>query len=349
MIVFTKYSRLGASSRVRFYKYLKFFDNPTINNLKIYPLFDDYYLKNLYLSNSRSKIKIILLYISRFFYFFSSLLSKQKIIWIEKELFPHIPIPIELIFKLFNKKIIFDYDDAVFHNYDSSKISFLYKLKFKAIAKYSDVIFSGNEYLSSYFEKLGAKRVIYIPTVIDIDEYKKESKDKNNNKIKIGWIGSPSTQSYLKVIDGVITELQKKFNIDLVLIGVSEKLKLDSNFQSIIWSEKNEIKDISNFDIGIMPLFENDFEKGKCGYKIIQYFACKIPVVASPVGVNCTLIEQDNGFLCKTPQEWSNALEQLIKNEELRKRLGNSGYNKVNKFFTYQSQVNNIISVINNL
>nr|ELR5102481.1 glycosyltransferase [Providencia rettgeri] len=108
-------------------------------------------------------------------------------------------------------------------------------------------------------------------------------------------------------------------------------------------------KDISNFDIGIMPLFENDFEKGKCGYKIIQYFACKIPVVASPVGVNCTLIEQDNGFLCKTPQEWSNALEQLIKNEELRKRLGNSGYNKVNKFFTYQSQVNNIISVINNL
>ncbi|EHZ6872719.1 glycosyltransferase family 4 protein, partial [Providencia rettgeri] len=170
-----------------------------------------------------------------------------------------------------------------------------------------------------------------------------------NNKIRIGWIGSPSTQAYLSIVDDAIFELQKKFNVDLVLIGVNDRLKLKSKFTSIIWSEENEIINLSTFDIGIMPLFESNFEKGKCGYKIIQYFACKIPVVASPVGVNCTLVEKNNGFLCKTTQEWSHSLEELIQNKELRDSLGHSGYKKVEQKFTYQSQAKNIIKVINSL
>jgi len=106
---------------------------------------------------------------------------------------------------------------------------------------------------------------------------------------------------------------------------------------SIAWTEQTEVASISSFDIGIMPLLDGSFERGKCGYKLIQYMACGLPVVASPVGVNCQIVEHGvNGFLAETPEQWEQALQTLLADADLRQRMGQAGRKKVEQEYCIQ-------------
>lgn len=313
MFVFTKYSKLGASSRVRFFKYIEldYLSEPIEG---INSLFNDGYIRALY-SNRNVTIPALHGYLVRFLSLIKVLFNREiKLIWIEKELFPYIPIPFEVLFHFFGKKVIYDFDDAVFHNYDNKPLSFLYALKFKVLMSFSDLVFVGNKYLLSAVKSMGANNIAVIPTVVDFDSYllKKNNLETGLNiaskkNVIIGWIGTPSTQKYLCIVDNAISRLQNELNfeVDLYLIGVSETLELKSKFIPVKWSEKTEVDSLLNIDIGIMPLYDSKFEKGKCGYKIIQYFACGKPVIASPIGVNDELIiAGENGFLCNDESEW---------------------------------------------
>ena len=351
MFVFTKYGALGASSRVRFLTYLALNLLPR-DEIKINELFDDQYIKNLY-SHKKSLIAIFCRYCLRFFTLFMVLFNKKyKTIWIEKELFPYIPLPFELLFTLFGKKVVYDFDDAVFHNYDKNRFSVLFKLKFEMLMKHADLVFVGNQYLYDHVTKMGAKKVKLIPTVIDLAAYNSQYLTYKEGhqpveEVCIGWIGSPSTEKYLSIIDAVITQLQDELdiNIRLKLIGASKDLILTSNVEIIQWTQDTEIQNICAFDIGIMPLFDSNFEKGKCGYKIIQYFACRKPVLASPVGVNCSIIKPGtNGFLCETHEEWYNHLKHLILDKSLREKLGVKGFELIKGHYTYQAQYLNIVT-----
>ncbi|MBD1396958.1 glycosyltransferase [Pontibacter sp. JH31] len=325
ILFFPKYTRLGASSRLRTYQYIPYFEEQGIA-CEYSPLFDDQYLLCLYQKKTINKLNIIIAYFYRLIKLFT--VSRYDLIIIEKELFPYFPAFAEQVLALLRVKYIVDYDDAIFHNYDlhpNKWVRFLLKNKIAQVMKGASLVVAGNTYLQSYANKAGANQIIVIPTVIDTDLYIIKGQEQSP-KVIIGWIGSPSTLKYVKNILPVLQELSSKYPIRLHIIGGKDGIGFEGYEEVIEWTETSEVNLIREIDIGIMPLNDDAWEKGKCGYKLIQYMGCGVPVVGSPVGVNDEIIVDGvNGFKASNLSEWKKALEILLTNRDLRRSLGEHG------------------------
>ncbi|MFV5701779.1 glycosyltransferase family 4 protein [Flavobacterium sp. XS2P12] len=348
ILYLTKYSRNGASSRLRSYQYFPFLEAKGIS-VSVSPFFDEDYLINLYSGKRTAKRKLLKFYLTRFFTLFS--IYKYDRIVIEKELFPYFFSWFEKVLHQLKVEYVVDYDDAIFHNYDLSTnklISFLLKNKINNVMKYSGCVVAGNGYLLVRAKESGAKKIVILPTVIDVDVYKA----KNNyvtSKIIIGWIGSPSTFKYVKNSKSVFSKLLEKENVELHIIGATEDLGLGSNVKYLKWTEESEVALISQFDIGIMPLENTPWELGKCAYKLIQYMGCGIPVVASAVGMNKVVVDEGiNGFLVREEAQWLDKLSQLIEDSALREALGKKGRIKAESEFSIQKKQAVLLSVLAN-
>lgn len=351
--LFSKYSRIGASTRLRSLQYLPELKNENIE-VDVYPLFDDAYLQLLYETQQRSMILIIKAYLKRLLSFFR--IFNYDLVWIEYELFPYLPAWLEQLLKFLGVNYIVDYDDAVFHNYDLATNIFIKKFLSKKIDKVmrsAQCVIGGNEYLNERAFKAGAQRVEIIPTVIDLQRYDLVPKPANN-KVRIGWIGSPATQHYIVELKSVLEKIASKNNSNhhcqLVLVGahpsVLESLK-SIDVEVIPWHESTEVACIQTFDIGIMPLIDGPWEKGKCGYKLIQYMACALPVVASPVGVNVSLVNDSAcGFLASDADAWLTHLQTLLSDESLRLTMGKKGRVAVENIYALQQQAPKLIKII---
>ena len=351
VLFLTKYSKMGASSRYRTFQYLPYLKEKGIY-FDVKPLFDDEYLKykyaygktNVSLAFKRilKRIKLIL---------FDS--YKYDLLVIEKELIPYFPPIFEYYLNLIGKPFIVDYDDAVWHNYDNNRnkiIRFILKNKIKIVMKLAEVVIGGSEYIINYAKKSGAKKIIKIPTVIDLEKYRCEGKEnKKKDKFVIGWIGSPSTSKYILTINEVLAEFTKKYNAIVHLVGFDKKLanKLLFNFKIIDWNEDTEVQEICKFDVGIMPLIDGPFERGKCGLKIIQYMGCKKPVIASSIGENNIIVNHGiNGYLVKTYRDWFKYLKLLYYSYDRRITMGINGYNKVKEIYSLQKNIDKYLSLI---
>lgn len=346
ILYFTKYSRKGASSRLRSYQYFPLLENKNIS-VTVNSFFNETYLNNLYSGQSNSNVLILGFYLKRFFSLFT-IFKYDKII-IEKELFPYFFSWFEKFFYILKIKYIVDYDDAIFHNYDLSKsglIQFLFKNKIANVMKYSNCVLAGNNYLAEKAKMSGAKKIVLLPTVIDISKYKFGEK-KTNLKIVIGWIGSPTSFKFVQQLKFVFEILIAKFNVEIQIIGAKEDLGLGNSVRYISWSEKSEVDSILNFDIGIMPLENTPWELGKCSYKLIQYMGCGIPVVASAVGMNNEVVDDNiNGFLVENETEWIEKLTILIENETLRKQFGKNGRKKVEDYYSLENNFKTLLPIL---
>lgn len=285
-----------------------------------------------------SLVNVFSCYLKRFRVLFS--LYQYERIVIEKELFPFLPSWAEYILNRTGQKYVVDYDDAVFHNYDlhsSFFVRLLLKNKIDNIMRYSHKVLAGNSYLADRARKAGASKVIIVPTVVDSNRYFQAYSTKPGCPVKVGWIGSPTTLKYLKGLLPVFEKLQKKYSFELVIIGGGTSIGFSGKETLVAWSEEGEVKEIQQLDIGIMPLTDSPWERGKCGYKLIQYMACGLPVVGSPVGVNKDLIsEGGNGFLSSSENEWEMYLGKLISNQNLRIQMGQEGVKRVKDHYTLQ-------------
>lgn len=340
ILYYTKYSRRGASSRLRSYQYFPFLEKEGFE-VSVSPLFDDRYLEHLYTGKS-VLTDVVKAYIKRFFSLFR--VKKYNCLVIEKELFPYIPAIFEKLLALFNVKYIVDYDDAIFHNYDLGSnpvIRFFLKKKIDKVMRYSRVVVAGNSYLANKALQARAKDVQIIPTVIDIDRYKeKQAFSQEANEIVIGWIGTISTIRHVKDIQEVLKKLVDKYNVSVCIVGVNDSLGLGDNEKHVEWSEESEVDSILTFDIGIMPLIEGAFEKGKCGYKIIQYMGCGLPVVATAFGANVDIIKQGyNGYLAESKEDWYNYLEKYILDVQLSMQHGKNGRLMAEDIYSVQKQL----------
>lgn len=340
VLALTKYSRIGASSRLRTLQYIPFLEQQGIK-ITVQSLFDDQYLENLYSGKNNSKLSIISYYVKRLY----TLLKAKSfdVVWVEKELFPYIPAFFEQLLNFFGVKYVVDYDDAIFHNYDLSKnfiIRTFLSEKIDSVMKNSSYITAGNSYLM-HRAKQNNSNVLWVPTVIDIDRYT-PIQPKISDHIVIGWIGSPSTQKYIVQIKDALIAISKKHPISLLLVGANKNIT--NHFSGIQvevvpWDENTEVMHIQRMDIGIMPLTDGPWEKGKCGYKLIQYMACSIPVIASPVGVNVDIINYCNsGYLASSINEWIKSMDALASNLEERSFLGSSGRQAVEDTYSLQAQ-----------
>jgi len=272
-------------------------------------------------------------------------------IFIHREAAPLGPPVFEWILsKLLGKKIIYDFDDAIWipNISAANKMAAWFKAfwKVKFICRWAHTVTGGNAFLNKYAAASGAKQTIFLPTCVDTERKHNKIKIHGNHKPVVGWTGSHSTLPYLDDIIPLIRELQEDIDFSFLVIADKEPTLDLENWQYIPWNETTEAQDLLYMDIGIMPLKSDRWSEGKCGFKLIQYMACGIPAVADPVGVNSTIIDNgQNGFVCDTPQEWKEKLKLLISNPEMRSAFGDHGRKKIVREYSIRSQAEKFVSL----
>lgn len=251
------------------------------------------------------------------------------------------------------KPIIFDFDDSIWLN-DTSEgnqnLSWLKKPEKTAkICQLASVVTVGNQYLADYAKDFN-KSIFVLPTTINTDYHKKYETNTGKDSICIGWTGTTTTIKHFETAIPVLLRLKEKFGqkIYFKVIVNTDTWEKDIDVNHVKWTSENEIQDLNEFDIGIMPLPDDQWSRGKCGFKGLQCMAMAIPVIMSPVGVNKEIIQSgENGFLAESETEWFDVLSELIENADLRHRVGQTGRKTVEEKYSvsfWESQFVNLIS-----
>lgn len=349
VLALTRYGRSGASSRMRFLQYIPALREAGID-VAVSPLLGDGYVEALY-AGRRAAGSVVRGYLRRM-----QMLREVRnydVVWVEKECLPWLPALLELGLLSGHTPLVADYDDAWFHRYDAHTSGFVRKVLGKKIAKVMNhvaIVTAGNQYLAGYARRAGARRVEELPTVVDLRRYPRATCRTMGRDVVIGWIGSPSTAHYLQMLSAPLEALAQRHPIRCVSVGARTDQVQGTCFEAVSWSEETEVDSICEFDIGVMPLVDEPFERGKCGYKLIQYMACGLPVVASPVGVNSEIVQPGvNGELARTNKDWEHALDHLICDAALRHRLGESGRQCVEAWYSLQVQAPQLIGLFRSL
>jgi len=342
LLVFTKYSYEGPSSRYRFYNYQNSFLENNIE-MDIKPLFDKHYFNTM--CKWHKMFVVFISYVKRVFFISQLVLFPKKydVVLLEYELLPYFPAWFEYLFAKRGVRYIVDYDDAIFHKYDNHQNIIVQQIIGNKIAKvmaYAQTVIVCNLYLETYARQYN-KNIVTIPTVVQLEKYiekMKNAQEKDGDTFTIGWIGSWTTGVYvLDVLPQMKAFVKKYENVRFHLVGFDAKLlsegqKKEAHIEVIAWSDESEIDEILDFDVGMMPLPDDAWSKGKCGFKLVQYMSCKKPVIASAVGVNCTLVKEGiNGLLITDASEWFNAFEKLYLDKELRDKMAQNNFKKIEK------------------
>lgn len=345
ILLLTRYPRNGASSRMRFYQYEPFLRAAGME-VEISPLFTEEYVSELQQGRRHAK-EYLPRYIARAFDLIGA--RNFDVIWIEKEALPWLPGLVEQALLPAGIPYVLDYDDAVFHAYDLHErrlVRMLLGEKHRHLMRRSALVIAGNSYLADYACSAGAPRIEVVPTAVDIDRYGPAVRQPGAEKVQVGWIGQRSTAHFLQPLGPLFRRLAFRENVEFAAIGIEAEAQ-GLPMRSTRWTEETEARSIGAFDVGIMPLVDGPFERGKCGYKLIQYMASGLPVIASPVGVNCDIVEHGvNGFLAKTEAEWETALIALIRDPKLRARMGQAGRRKVEQRYTLDRTVPHLVDLL---
>ncbi|OPY58765.1 MAG: Spore coat protein SA [Pelotomaculum sp. PtaU1.Bin035] len=281
---------------------------------------------------------------------------RYNVIFIQRLVLPHIyPFPemlICIVAGLLGKRIIFDFDDAIFATSPHRKHTLAEKFtdsdRVARILARCDAVIAGNAYLAAYARAYNVN-VVIIPTSIDLAKYPvKQITDKGpDGPFVIGWIGMPGSLPYLNVLKPVFQEIGAKYKILVRIIGGQNYECPGVRVERLPWSLQDEVSRILTFDIGVMPLTESEEAKGKCGLKLLQYMAAGIPAVASPVSANNEIIaDGENGYLAASPEEWKEKLCALVNSAQLRLEMGRRGRDTVERRFSIQANLPGLIRVI---
>lgn len=254
-------------------------------------------------------------------------------------------------FKQSTAKVIFDFDDSIWLpnvSPGNKKLEWLKNYnKTKDIINLADFVIAGNQYLADYASKYN-KNIHVIPTTIDTSYHKIQKQ--LNNRICIGWTGTTTTIKHFEIAIPVLLRLKEKYKdqIYFKVIGEEKYIHKDLGIEGVQWNISTEIKELSELDIGIMPLPNDQWTQGKCGFKGLQYMALEIPTIMSPVGVNTEIIENGvNGFLAKTEEEWLTTISMLIESSELRSIIGAAGRKTIIKNYSVEANKQKYLDLLN--
>jgi glycosyltransferase involved in cell wall biosynthesis len=263
--------------------------------------------------------------------------SEFDAILIYREIFPIGPAVVErLLGRRDGPPVVFDFDDAIFLPSVSDANRPIRALKtpgkVATIIGHSDRVIAGNEYLASYARRF-SNAVTVIPTCVDTTKFVPSLEAVSSNgpgptrEPIVGWIGSPTTASYVRGLTHVLHRVRDRHPFVLRVSGAGEPLEAPGiTVEQPQWSLEREVELFNTCDIGVYPLADDEWSRGKCGFKAIEFMSCGVPVVASAVGVNREIIEDGvNGFLAATEEEWVEKLGYLLTDHGLRRRLGDAG------------------------
>lgn len=337
ILLLGRYESLAASTRYRLLQYVPYLEQAGFC-VQFEPLLDDAYLTRLFSGQRAARADVVHAYVRRMQRMLSS--DEFDVIWIYFEALPWLPHWLESLLLRSRAPVIVDYDDAIFHRYDQHRFGVVRRLlgsKIDSVMRNATVVTAGNAYLAERALNAGSQRVEIIPTVVDITRYGLKNWRESQQGEVVGWIGSPSSAQHLSVIEGPVRELSREEAVKLRLVGAGNMAWTNIPVENLPWTQETEVQDIQSFDMGVMPLIDGPFERGKCGFKLIQYMACGIPVVGSPVGVNREIIRPGvNGFLAENASEWVSALRTLVKSPTLREQMGAAGRRIVEEKYSLQ-------------
>lgn len=345
VLVLARYGRAGASSRLRFVQYFPALAAQGIDCV-LDPLIDDATLARRYALGRYAPGALLHAYLRRWRAFRDA--RSYDLVLVEKEALPWLPARLELAL-LAVAPFAMDFDDAAFHGYDRHPRWWVRRLlgrRLDILMAAARVVVAGNAYLAARAREAGARDVVTISTVVDLDRYPLTAGPAGDGIDRIVWIGSPSSAHYLDALAPALRQLAARRRFRLRVIGARVDLP-DIDVEHVEWSEASEAGDIAACCVGVMPLADTAWARGKCGYKLIQYMACGLPVVASPVGANTEIVEDGvDGLLAADAAAWDAALARLLDAPGLRARMGQAGRAKVARAYSVQAQVGTLAQAL---
>ncbi|HYW17310.1 MAG TPA: glycosyltransferase family 4 protein [Allosphingosinicella sp.] len=351
IVAFTKYGQMAASTRQRLLQYVPHLAAAGIE-VDFRPLLPDDYVRGVGSGRTYPRGKTLRLYLDRL----SQLLAQTDadVIWVYAELFPYLPGSWEKLAFRSGKPVVYDCDDAFFHAYDAHPNALVRRLlgrKIEPLLRGAAACCCGNAYLESYVSRFSADTLL-LPTVVNTGVCRPGTGPSSDRPITIGWIGSPSTWPYMRPILPLLSELVRSRGIRVRVVGAGPQARSEGfpGLDLIEWSEEREVEDVRAMDIGVMPLPDDIWARGKCGYKLVQYMACGLPVVASPVGVNTEIVTPgENGFLATSPEEWRDALLRLIDDPAIRRTFGDSGRRRIEERYSLEVHAPRFVRLLQSL
>jgi glycosyltransferase involved in cell wall biosynthesis len=272
--------------------------------------------------------------------------SRFDLILIYREMFPIGPAFFERLLAARRRPpIVFDFDDAISLRSVSDANQLIAALKqpgkVASIIRHSDHVIAGNEYLADYARRFNPT-VTMIPTCVDTDRFVPAVKAVQPDtavparELVVGWIGSPTTALYIRGLASVLRRVRERHPFVLRVSGTGDPLTIPGvEVDNRTWSLQGEVELFNTCDVGVYPLVDDEWSKGKCGFKAIQFMACGVPVVAAAVGVNRTIVRDGtNGFLASTEDEWVEKLSRLLSDAALRRRLAVAGRRTVEEGYS---------------
>ena len=335
VLALTRYDRRGASSRLRTLQFV-----PGLAELGIEvvprPLLDGAFLERRYAERRADPIAVARAYLAR-----AASLRRDEgwdLVWLEKEAFPWFPSFGERLLATYRAPVLAEYDDAWFHRYDQHRSPIVRALlggKLDAIMRRAATVVAGNAYLAERARGAGARRVEILPTCVDLSRYPVGPPRSDTIPFTVGWIGTPLTAHYLETLAPALRRLATDGPLRVVAVGAGGVELPGVVTERPVWSEATEAESIAAFDVGVMPLPDSPWERGKCGYKLLQCMASAKAVVASPVGVNASIVRDgENGFLAPDEAGWVDALRTLRDEPDRRHAMGASGRRLVEERFS---------------
>ncbi len=324
------YSELGAASRIKVYQFLPLLEKRGVTCKTI--CFTPSFLYRMRLASTVHRNLLLvyypLSYIAKVYKALQAIVIAPRfdIVFINE---PIIPLGLEKWLRFANQNIVFQFSDAVFLDMQEGATLFE-RLKLRTLSQVwkrtvmiAKACLVDNSYTKSAVLPF-CPNIEEMPGPVDTVKYFFKENTKKDKAVIIGWIGTPFNAKYLQVVKNAFQELQKNHHIILRLVGPEKYFKMEGvNFELPEWRLDAEVSWLSTFDIGIMPLTDDPWTRGKAGYKLLQYMSMGIPPVASPVGFNQELIQDGvNGFLANSQEDWVKKLSLLIENAQLRKTIG---------------------------
>jgi glycosyltransferase involved in cell wall biosynthesis len=343
----------GAGCRYRIAQYIPHLAGQGID-LEIAPFFDREFFELVYRPGRTARKTI--LFLRQAMGRLRTVLQhgRYHLVVIYREAMPVGPPIVEAMLAAAKVPLVYDFDDAVFLSNTSDANRWIAALKNPqktgAIIRKCDQVIAGNEFLAAYARRFNPS-VHVIPTSIDVDLFVPRSDSRpasSSAPITIGWIGTPTTASFLTPLAPVLRALAAEQAFEFRVAGSTSALAFDGvPTRNLQWSLDGEVGLFNQCDIGVYPLPDDDWARGKCGFKAIQFMSCGVPVVASAVGVNREIVQDGvNGFLASTPDEWRDKLSALIGDANLRRRIGAAGRRTIQARYSLQVNGPRVAAVI---
>jgi glycosyltransferase involved in cell wall biosynthesis len=346
VLALPKYDRLAASSRCRFFNYIPLLRERGID-VTAAPLLSEQYVKRRLSGAEIDYVDVAKAYLARLWRLANS--QAYDVLWIEGELLPRWPATAVKVLAGLGRPIVVDLDDAIFHSYDlhpNPIVRTLFGRKIDAIFNRATAVVVGNEYLAERARRADARRVVTVPTSVNHRAYASRALTPHD-KLTFGWIGSAATEHYLKTIAPELEDLCKSLGARLRLIGIDKHHFKRADVQLVKWSEDDEIEDLAVCDIGLAPLTDGPWERGKCGLKAIQYMALGIPVLAANVGVLPAIVGHgESGFIYRNRNEFTTFARELAGDLDLRRRMGAAGKERVASRYSIEGWADTIAGIL---